>query len=129
MKLLWFAAGLGLMLQPGAPAATRTIPIVIRYSHFTPSTIEVASGTTVRFDLHNADPIPHEFILGNAAEHAAHEQGVARTHDGFPGQESLDIGERAMVSWTFTTPGTVAFACHLPGHFAFGMAGIVKVRP
>lgn len=127
MKLLWFAAGLGLMLQSGAPAQTRTVPIGIRYSTYSVTHLDVRVGTVVRFELRNDDPIAHEFIVGTPAEQQAHEAGLAPSHDGLPGQASLDIGERTVVTWTFDRPGTMEFACHLPGHFKYGMKGTVKV--
>ena len=33
----------------------------------------------------------------------------------------------ALGSYSFHAPGKVLFACHLPGHFAFGMKGYVVV--
>jgi uncharacterized cupredoxin-like copper-binding protein len=34
----------------------------------------------------------------------------------------------AATAYTFHTPGVVLFACHLPGHFAYGMVGEVVVK-
>jgi uncharacterized cupredoxin-like copper-binding protein len=36
-------------------------------------------------------------------------------------------GALATTTFTFTTPGTTEFACHVPGHYAYGMRGVVTV--
>ena len=104
-----------------------TVDVGIRYSKFSLSALEVRPGTTVRFLVHNDDPIHHEFIVGDAAVHARHAQGSEAVHPPVPGEVSvgpLDIGETFYV---FDRPGKYEFACHLPGHFAFGMKGWVTV--
>src|SRR5207247_10193345 len=55
-----------------AGAGVETVEITIHYSHFDPSTFAFAPGTTVRFVLHNTDPIDHEFILGDARVQQIH---------------------------------------------------------
>jgi uncharacterized cupredoxin-like copper-binding protein len=114
-----------------APAALGpglvTVDVGIRYSKFSISTLHVRTGTVVRFLIHNDDPIHHEFIVGDAAVHLRHEQGKEATHPPVPGEVSvapLDIGE---TFYRFDRPGRLLFACHLPGHFAYGMRGWVVV--
>ncbi len=108
----------------GHPAA-RTVRIDIRYSRFSPAAVGVPAGTAVHFVIVNHDPITHEFILGTPAQQLAHERSIQASHDGIPGQATLDIGETDTVNWTFGAPGTLLFACHRPGHFAYGMVGTV----
>jgi uncharacterized cupredoxin-like copper-binding protein len=81
----------------------------------------------VRFLVHNDDPIRHEFIVGDAAVHARHVQGSEAVHPPVPGEVSvapLAVGETFYV---FDHPGRYEFACHLPGHLAYGMKGSVTV--
>ena len=40
---------------------------------------------------------------------------------------SIPPHETGVTTYTVHTPGTVLFACHLPGHFAYGMKGYVIV--
>jgi uncharacterized cupredoxin-like copper-binding protein len=40
---------------------------------------------------------------------------------------SVAPGVRASTTFSFHEPGTVLYACHLPGHFAYGMHGRVVV--
>ncbi len=34
-----------------------------------------------------------------------------------------------MTFYEFTEPGTIVYACHLPGHVAYGMEGTIEVVP
>ena len=36
---------------------------------------------------------------------------------------------RAITTFTFEEPGTYEFACHLPGHYQYGMKGTIEVVP
>jgi uncharacterized cupredoxin-like copper-binding protein len=118
-----------------APAPTAlgpglvTVDVGIRYSHFSISTLSVHKGTLVRFLVHNNDPIHHEFVVGDASVHRRHELGTEATHPPVPGEVSVapeDIGE---TFYRFDTVGRFLFACHLPGHLAYGMSGWVVVEP
>ncbi len=104
-----------------------TVDVGIRYSKFSFSQLRVRSGTLVRFVVHNDDPIHHEFIVGDASVHARHQAGNEAVHPPVPGEVSVapeDVGE---TFFRFDTPGRYEFACHLPGHLAYGMRGWVIV--
>jgi uncharacterized cupredoxin-like copper-binding protein len=106
-----------------------TIVINVRHSRFSPDRITVPAGTAVRFVVHNDDPIAHEFIVGPPAVHERHEKGTEARHGAVPGEVSIGNGERAETTYVFREPGTMVFACHLPGHFAYGMHGEVVITP
>jgi uncharacterized cupredoxin-like copper-binding protein len=114
----------------GAPAA-RTVAVTIHYSHFSPPHLSVAAGQTVRFTIRNADPIDHEFILGDQSVQDREEAGTDRIHDGpMPGMVSAPAG--TTVSTVVTLPRhpaqpSLIYACHLPGHYAYGMRGSLQV--
>ena len=110
-------------LGPG----TATVHLTIRHSHFSPERVEVRPGTTVRFVVDNADPIGHELIIGDAEVHLRHESGTEPTHPTRPGEVSIAGRSTAETTFTFGDTGPVVFACHLPGHFAYGMSGTVDV--
>ena len=101
----------------------------MRHSQFEPATFAVAPGTTVKFVVTNVDPIDHEFLLGGPEVQAAHELGTEPAHGDRPGELSLAPGETKTTTFRFPeVAGPVVFACHLPGHFAYGMKGVVLVR-
>ena len=104
-----------------------TVDVGIHYSKFSFSTLHVRTGTVVRFLVHNYDPIHHEFIVGDASVHARHEQGKEATHPPVPGEVSVKPNDVGETFYRFDRPGRFLFACHLPGHFAYGMRGWVVV--
>ena len=105
-----------------------TVRLTVNYSRFRPARIVVRPHTTVHFEIANHDPIGHEFIVGDAEVHARHESGNHAQHGAVPGEVSVGPGEVGSTTFEFHVPGTVVYACHLPGHFAYGMVGEVLVR-
>ena len=110
-------------LGPG----TVTVELELHHSRFRPARLKVLEGTTIRFVVRNTDPIDHELIVGDAAVHRRHERGTEPYHPPKPGEVSVATGTTAETTYDFEEPGTVVMACHLPGHFAFGMRGEIEV--
>jgi uncharacterized cupredoxin-like copper-binding protein len=79
--------------------------------------------------VRNDDPINHEFIVGDASVHRRHERGRESAHPPVPGEVSIGPNDTGVTVYRFARPGRYLFACHLPGHFAFGMQGYVVVDP
>src|SRR6266487_889137 len=77
----------------------------------------------------NADPIDHEWIVGDAALHERHRTGTEAHHDGRPTEVSIDALTTRETTVSFSTPTTLTFVCHLPGHEAYGMVGTLTVTP
>jgi uncharacterized cupredoxin-like copper-binding protein len=114
-----------------AGGGERTVVVTMRHSRFEPATVRVEPGERVRFVLRNTDPIDHEFILGDEAVQRRHEQGRERQHHGdVPGERSVPAGREAATTYAFPAAldgGVLEFACHLPGHYTYGMHGAVRV--
>ena len=117
--------GTGGALGPGLV----TVELGIEHSAFEMSTLRVRAGTEVVFVLRNDDPIRHELIVGPEEVHDRHENGTEASHPPRPGEVSVEPLDTATTTYEFTEPGFVEFACHLPGHLAYGMAGVVEVVP
>jgi uncharacterized cupredoxin-like copper-binding protein len=111
-----------------SPPAVRTVTIVIHHSHFSVAHLEMHEGSLVRFVVRNTDPIDHELIIGDEAVQDAHEHGTEVQHHR-PGEVSVPAETTASTIYLFDRPGSLLFACHLPGHFAYGMHGTIRVRP
>jgi uncharacterized cupredoxin-like copper-binding protein len=109
----------------------RTVVVTMHHSRFEPSVVRVEPGERVRFVLRNTDPIDHEFILGDESVQRRHEEGRERQHHGdVPGERSVPAGQEAATTYRFpaTRDGrALEFACHLPGHYAYGMHGLARV--
>jgi uncharacterized cupredoxin-like copper-binding protein len=104
-----------------------TFKIRIDRSHFSTSRLRVRPHTTVQFVVVNRDPIGHEFIIGDAEVHARHESGHEASHPPVPGEVSIPPLSTGTTTFELHEPGVVEFACHLPGHFQYGMVGEVVV--
>jgi uncharacterized cupredoxin-like copper-binding protein len=124
-------SGCGGRASAGAPPpdADGTIVLDVRYSKFSLDEITVARGQTVRFVIRNHDPIPHELIVGDQHVQDVHERGTEAHHAERPGEVSVAAGATAETTFTFTAaqPGRLLFGCHLPGHWAYGMKGTIRV--
>lgn len=124
------AGGVASLLQPGwAGGGVKTITIRAFHSRFEPDRVTVKPGETVRFVIHNVDPIEHEFIIGPPEIHDLHERGAPHFHAG-TGEVTVPAGATVETTWTFGPPGSpdVTYGCHLAGHWAYGMHGKALIR-
>lgn len=98
---------------------------------FTPDRITVKAGETVRFFLKNTGKVPHEFVIGSMDELREHAEMMRRMPEmKHEEPNSITLAPRQIggVVWQFDRPGTVDFACLVPGHFEAGMVGKVQVE-
>ena len=141
--------------KPGqASEVNRTIEMVMTDNRFTPEKITVKKGETIRFKVRNDGRIVHEFNIGTAAMHAAHQKEMAMMvehgviemdkihHDKMnmdmggghmmkhddPNSVLLEPGKTAEVIWAFSTDATLEFACNVPGHYDAGMMGKIEIK-
>ena len=118
--------------EPDRPAlgpGDATVEVDVEHSLFSPAELRVVEGTRVRFVVANGDPINHELIVGPPSVHARHARGTEAEHPSIPGEVSVGPGGTAVTTFRFDDAGTFEFACHLPGHYEFGMRGDVVVVP
>jgi uncharacterized cupredoxin-like copper-binding protein len=130
--------------EASAPLLTQTIgrSVTIRMDdamRFTPNTVPVQAGETIRFIVHNGGATAHEFVLGTSQEVADH---AALMRDMAAGKISADshqhgtragaalrveAGKTGEVVVTFPTAQTLEMACLIPGHWEAGMRGKIEV--
>lgn len=123
------AAAVVLAVATAACAAgPRTVEIRIRYSAFAPTEIRVPAGVPVTFRLVNEDPIDHEWLVGDDAFHDGHRTGTHATHGAVPTEVTVPALGTAETTITFGEAGRLAYICHLPGHEAYGMVGLLVVE-
>jgi uncharacterized cupredoxin-like copper-binding protein len=138
--LLASLAGAGLALAADGDGAPReasdvlgpgpvTVEIGVDYSAFDVDRVRVRQGTEVTFVVVNSDPILHELIVGPDEVHRRHENGTEAEHPPRPGEVTVDPLTAASTTYAFDDVGPFEFACHLPGHLAYGMRGVVEVVP
>ena len=112
----------------GCAPTPRTITLTIHYSAFDQTELRVPRGVPITFVLVNEDPIDHEWLIGDEAFHAAHRTGTHASHGEVPTEVTIPALETAERTITFEQAGTFAYICHLPGHEAYGMAGVLTVE-
>jgi uncharacterized cupredoxin-like copper-binding protein len=119
--------------QEGDPGkVTRTIKVGMNdRMRFTPGSIAVKRGDTVKFVVRNDGQVLHEMVLGTPAALKEHAELMKK----FPEMEHADAnmahvkpGKAGEIVWQFTKPGEFQFACLQPGHFEAGMVGKVVVK-
>ena len=113
----------GDILGPGEVS----VELGIEHSRFSFDRLQVRPGTTVRFEVRNTDPIAHELIIGDDGVHRRHATGTEPFHPPVAGEVSVGAHETGSTTYTFDEPGSVVFACHLPGHLDYGMKGKIVV--
>ena len=122
------AAGMALAWAGGPTVLARDrVEVEMRYSTFRPTEVVVRAGVPMTFVLVNGDPIDHEWLVGDAAFHARHRTGTEPDHGSRPTEVSVPAGTTRTTTVTFQHPGEYRFICHLPGHEAYGMVGVVRV--
>ena len=127
LRTFVLALAIAILMTACAGEEMRTVEITIKHSRFDPAVVDASSGETVRFIIHNLDPIDHEFILGDDEVQRRHESGSEPHHGAIPGEVSVPAGETRTTTFEFETLGNVPYGCHLPGHWAYGMRGAVLV--
>jgi uncharacterized cupredoxin-like copper-binding protein len=105
------------------------VEISMHYSRFSTAEVTVRAGVPLTVVLRNDDPIDHEWMVGDAAFHERHRTGTEPAHAERPTEVTVPAGSTRVTTVTFQHPGEYLFICHLPGHEAYGMVGVVRVVP
>lgn len=124
------AANMG---KPGdAKKVSRTMQVAMNDTmRFTPATITIKRGETIKFVVKNTGQVKHEMVLGSIdelKEHAALMIKFPEMEHSDPNQVSVEPGKAGELVWQFTKAGTFDFACLQPGHFEAGMRGKIVVQ-
>ena len=111
----------------GCAPGPQTVTLTIRYSGFDVTELQVPRGVPLTLVLVNDDPIDHEWLIGDAELHEAHRTGTHDAHGEIPTEVTVPALQTVETTITFDEAGTFPYVCHLPGHEAYGMVGILTV--
>lgn len=138
----------------GDPASiSQTVQIDMYDNYYEPEDLSFKEGQTVKFIITNKGDAVHEFNIGTAEQHIAHqpememmfEHGVlevdrinwdaakamqASMGHGMHAEANsilLEPGETGEIIWTFPEHAELEFACNIPGHYDSGMVGEVEL--
>jgi uncharacterized cupredoxin-like copper-binding protein len=97
---------------------------------FTPDTIAVKQGETIRLRIKNNGQAMHELVIGTKQQLEAHAAMMAKfpdmEHDE-PSMAHVAPGKTGQLLWTFNRAGNFDFACLVAGHYQGGMVGKIHV--
>ena len=97
---------------------------------FTPSSIDVKLGETVKFVIRNKGQVLHEMVIGDKKtldEHAALMVRFPKMEHDEPSMAHVAPGKQGSLVWTFNRAGSFDFACLIAGHYQAGMVGKIRV--
>jgi uncharacterized cupredoxin-like copper-binding protein len=98
---------------------------------FTPASLTVKQGETVKFVVKNSGKLMHEMVLGTMQELKEHAAMMLKhptmEHDE-PYMAHVAPGKTETMVWQFTKAGEFYFGCLVPGHFEGGMIGKLTVK-
>jgi uncharacterized cupredoxin-like copper-binding protein len=131
---------------PGTSAVPREVNIIAKDWLFLPDRVDVVPGETVVLHVVNGGLDVHEAIIGDSAVQDAWEVAEAATIGSPPGPTPLvsvppgvagvrvvvASGQRVDLTWTVPASPSAGLVvgCHIPGHWARGMAIPIKfIRP
>lgn len=111
---------------------TRTITIdMLDTMRFSPASITVRQGDTVRLRVRNAGKVLHELVIGTDTELKEHAELMKKhpdmEHDE-PYMAHVAPGKQGEIVWQFTQPGEFYYACLVPGHMEAGMVAKITVQ-
>jgi Cu+-exporting ATPase len=134
------AMGMGGGNQAAAQLALPDKTVMVNVTpdfRFSPDAITVNQGDTVAFVITNDNDVEHEFVIGDEAVQAEHDQEML---DGTESMDEMgsgsapyavDVPAHSTVTliYTFDKTGSTLMGCHVPGHYAAGMRGTITVLP
>lgn len=130
--------------EKGDPAkASRTITLTATEMQFNVDVLDVKAGETVTIEYSNKGAKVHELTLGDEAyQNAAREMMAmmakmgmdpaspehAAMHADVGNTLIVKPGETKSLTWTFSKPVEVIYACNFVGHAEAGMVGSIHVK-
>lgn len=118
--------------KPGKPAnVKRTVTVeMLDTMNFTPDSIMVKQGETIKLIVKNSGKVKHEMVLGTEKELKEHAEVMKKNPEmehADENQITVQPGKSGEIIWQFTKAGKVNFACLQPGHYEAGMKGAIMV--
>ncbi len=133
---------------------SRTIKVVMYDNYYEPSSFQIKTGETIKFEVENAGMLVHEFNIANKMMHMKHQpemirmveneilladsidkekmkkmakmdKAMAHSHSNSVLLEPKQKGE---IIWKFDNAVNIEVACNVPGHYQVGMIAKVDIN-
>ncbi len=112
-------------------SSQRVVEVAMDEFSYSPASLSVRAGETVRFVFRNDGQTLHEAVIGDAAVQDAHRRGMQDGASGGHGHDAVAVdvepGASAIVVHRFDHAGEVLIGCHEPGHYDAGMLATIAV--
>ena len=133
---------------------SRTIKVVMYDNYYEPSSFQIKSGETIKFEVENAGMLVHEFNIANKMMHMKHQpemmkmveneilladsidkekmkkmakmdKAMAHSHSN---SVLLEPNQKGEIIWKFDNAVNIEVACNVPGHYQVGMIAKVDIN-
>ena len=132
----------------------RTIKVVMYDNYYEPSSFQIKSGETIKFEVVNAGMLVHEFNIANKMMHMKHQPEMIKMVEneilladsidkekmkkmakmdksmGHSHSNSvlLEPKQKGEIIWKFDNVVNIEVACNVPGHYQVGMIAKVDIN-
>ena len=133
---------------------SRTIKVVMYDNYYEPSSFQIKSGETIKFEVENAGMLVHEFNIANKMMHMKHQPEMIKMAEngillafsidkekmkkmakmdksmGHSHSNSvlLEPKQKGDIIWKFDNAVNIEVACNVPGHYQAGMIAKVNIK-
>ena len=133
---------------------SRTIKVVMYDNYYEPSSFQIKSGETIKFEVENAGMLVHEFNIANKMMHMKHQPEMMKMAEngillafsidkekmkkmakidkamGHSHSNSvlLEPNQKGEIIWKFDNAVNIEVACNVPGHYQVGMIAKVDIN-
>ena len=132
---------------------SRVIKVVMYDNYYEPSSFQIKSGETIKFEVENAGMLVHEFNIANKMMHMKHQPEMVKMVEneilladsidkekmkkmakmdkamGHSHSNSvlLEPKQKGEIIWKFDNAVNIEIACNVPGHYQVGMIAKVDI--
>ena len=133
---------------------SRTIKVIMYDNYYEPSSFQIKSGETIKFEVENAGMLVHEFNIANKMMHMKHQPEMMKMVEneilladsidkekmkkmakmdkamGHSHSNSvlLEPNQKGEIIWKFDNAVNIEVACNVPGHYQVGMIAKVDIN-
>ena len=133
---------------------SRVIKVVMYDNYFEPSSFQIKTGETIKFEVENAGMLVHEFNIANKMMHMMHQPEMRKMFEngillafsidkekmkkmaitdksmGHSHSNSvlLEPKQKGEIIWKFINAINIEIACNVPGHYQAGMIAKVNIN-
>ena len=133
---------------------SRVLKVVMYDNYYVPSSFQIKSGETIKFEVENAGNLVHEFNIANKMMHMKHQPEMMRMVEneillassidkvkmkkmakmdkamGHSHSNSvlLEPKQKGEIIWKFDNAVNIEVACNVPGHYQIGMIAKVDIN-